>query len=766
MKSAFVQRAARMRSSSNATNLQTIPPPRTSSDYSEEYAAHAASILYQSPLPSQSRLPVYILNAAAFPDSLEVDYDSLLPYVLARLPGEDDLIAGTEYEVVFFAGGQPESATGEKKNGPGIGWYIQVYQVLSRALRKRLQKIYIVHERSWVRVLTEVFGTIVSPKFKKKVVHVSSLSALALYIPLENLLIPPAVYLHDRKVVSDIYVPYATGRRAFGSNEPLPKDSDGNRRLPRALRESTTFLLADSNVKMEGIFRIPPHSTMLGILKEAYDRGQHFIVWKEGQVAQVDPGMDSETLNEVQETDAYGVHLAAGLIKTWYRELKTPIVPERCYDSLRQSFGSPDDEITVEALEQLVSPFSKDSVLPHTSRLILTWHLLPLLSIVTSHEADNKMTPENLAVCFSPALILGSDQLQDAKMTTVIRRILTEAITEWPHGLEEKCCTSQGEFYNALKPPARSEDYEDALPDYAKENATNLDERMRHITLRDADIPEIAPALPPRSSSLPRSRDGQPPLSPLPRRKPAPTVAALPRYSTLMSDPSAPPSYTHGTNFSSDSKQRLQDEQNGFLPEKSARSQSVQAEDVAHDTEPLIDTSIRRAATVTATSSQSRKEPPSPLLSPSLAEIQGAQTMLRSVSGDSTKSDRSDDGVFIKPTWAASSRQASVSSSKSVQRKPSPPISLARNGDRIDSGTHAAPHVPKPRTPSPGLMQRMQSWEKEANASGSSGQKGQVGERKQSVDDLKRLYEERASTVAGLSGLQRTKSNSSQKSRG
>ncbi|TKX18615.1 divergent CRAL/TRIO domain-containing protein [Elsinoe australis] len=764
MKSAFVQRAARMRSGSSTANLQTVPPPESSEDYSNDYASIASSILYQSPLPSQSGLPVYILNAAAFPDSQEVDYDSLLPYVLARLPGEDDLIAGTEYEVVFFAGGQPESVTGEKKSGPGIAWFIQVYQVLGRALRKRLQKIYIVHERSWVRVLTEVFGTIVSPKFKKKVVHLNTLSALALYIPLETLLIPPPVYLHDRKLNPDIYVPYATGNRAFAANEPLPKDSDGRRRLPRVLREATSFLLQDSNLKIEGIFRIPPHSTLLGVVREAYDRGQHFIVWKEGAAASVDPRMSPQTLAEIHESDAYGVMLAAGLVKVWYRELKTPIIPERCYEDLRQSYGTPDVEITQEALVSLLSPHSKESFLPHISRLIIAWHLLPLLSNVTAYEKLNKMTPENLVVCFAPALICGSDQLQDAKMTTVIRRVFSEAVSQWPHGLSESCGTSQSEFLDALKPPSRAEDYEDPLPDMQRENAMALDERMQYISLRDGETPEIAPPLPPRSSSLPRGRDGQPAQSPLPKRKPAPTVSSLPRYSTLMSDPSAPPAYTNGQNMPTDSKQRMQDEQNGFLPEKTSRSQSAQAEQIAQVAAPLSTASVRRSATVTANVSTKPNGPPSPpLLSPSLADIQGAQTMLRSVSGDSTRSDRSDDGVFIKPTWAASSRQTSVSSAKSVTRKPSPPINVTKSGDRVDSGTHAPAYSPKPRTPSPGLMQRMQSWEKEASGSGGSGQKGEIGGRKQSVDDLKRLYEERATTVAGLA---RTKSNSSQRSQG
>ncbi|PNS13974.1 Rho GTPase-activating protein 1 [Sphaceloma murrayae] len=763
MKSAFVQRAARMRSGSSSANLQTIPPPESSEDYSQDYASIAASILYQSPLPSQSGLPVFILNAAAFPDSHEVDYDSLLPYVLNRLPGEDDLIAGTEYEVVFFAGGQPESVTGEKKAGPGIAWFIQVYQVLGRALRKRLQKIYIVHERSWVRVLTEVFGTIVSPKFKKKVAHVSTLSALALHIPIETLLIPPPVYLHDRKLSPDIYVPYATGQRAFTANDPLPQDSTGSRRLPRVLREATTFLLNETNVKTEGIFRIPPHSTMLGVVREAYDRGQHFIVWKESGVSSVDPGMSPQTLAEVHESDAYGVHLAAGLIKVWYRELRTPIVPERCYEDLRQAFGSPETEVTRESLVQLLSPSSEKSVLPLNSRLVLTWHLLPLLSLVSDHEPRNKMTPENLAVCFAPALICGEDQLQDAKMTTVIRKIFTEAIVEWSDGLAEACETSQRDFWNALKAPTRAEDYEDPLPDMQRENAIAMDERIKRISLSDNDTPEPVPTLPPRSSSLPRGRDGQrTPPSPFPKRKPAPTVASLPRYSTLIPNPSQPPTYQNGDHgFQADSKQRLHDEQNGFPAKESARLQSIRADQSSNDSAPLIDISpVKRAATISV---PTRNEAPSPLLSPSLAEIQGAQTMLRSVSGESAKSDRSDDGVFIKPTWAASSRQTSVSSQKSVTRKPTPPLSVTRNGDRVDSGTHAPSYAPKPRTPSPGLMQRMQSWEREAGTSDTGVGKAEVGGRKQSVDDLKRLYEERATTVKGLA---RTKSGSSQRSQG
>ena len=191
----------------SSRHLTSVPPPLSSTEYSLPLANLAARVLYRSPLPSRADLPVYILNAAAFPDSKEVDYDQLLPYVLARLPGEDELIGGSGYEVVFFAGGtgsenvrnRKGSAAGitpgagdgssdangggggsssstansgkNKKSRPGWGWFLQAYQVLTRAMRKRLMKLYVVHEKGWIRVVMEMFATIVSPKVRKKVVH-------------------------------------------------------------------------------------------------------------------------------------------------------------------------------------------------------------------------------------------------------------------------------------------------------------------------------------------------------------------------------------------------------------------------------------------------------------------------------------------------------------------------------------------------------------------------------------------------------------------
>lgn len=163
------QLAHKLRSAS--IPLSTVPPAPTSTEYSASLATLAAHILYPSPLPSPHDLPVYILNAAALPDAKCTNYDALLPYVLAQLPDEEQLIEGQGYELVFFAGGSADGPATTKKGRPGWGWFFQAYHVLSRAMRKRLQKLYIVHEKNWIRILIEMFSTVVSPKFRKKVIH-------------------------------------------------------------------------------------------------------------------------------------------------------------------------------------------------------------------------------------------------------------------------------------------------------------------------------------------------------------------------------------------------------------------------------------------------------------------------------------------------------------------------------------------------------------------------------------------------------------------
>ncbi|KAK6434272.1 hypothetical protein LTR95_009546 [Oleoguttula sp. CCFEE 5521] len=758
--------AVRQQNRNRSASLSALPPTPTSPSYDSSLAAIAASILYLNPSRSSANLPIYIVNAAAFPSAFDVDYDSLLPYVLARLPSEEELIAGQEYEVVFFAGGQVEGATsGEKKDGPGLGWWVLAYQKLSRATRKKLQRLYIVHPRTWVRVLVGVFGTVVSPKFRRKIMHVNSLSGLAIHMSIEKLLIPPAVYLHDRKIAPEIDVPYAgAGRTAFGARSPLPRSLEsGKTRLPRVLRETTTFLLMDSCVKMEGIFRVPPHSVLAGCVKEAYDRGQQWVVWKEKATdprqrrlaIMVQPGIDDKLIREIRLEDAYGVHLAASLVKTWYRELRDPIFPEVSYRHLRERFEDPRQPVKSEDLVDLLLPASPESPLSSISREILTRHLLPTLHAVSQHRQHNKMDPDNLGICFAMALLCGSNQLEDARMTKTIQRILSAAIEAWPE-LREGMGLSEAVFYSDLEPPSDSREYEDP-PDEQRMHRRSVEDVMEghRIQMSEGDdsspvddsgqetgtVASHAPALPPRpvrsraasiaeAASLGATTE-------VPRRKPAPPIPAPPRYSTIFHDtlrseePEAMEVSGPVNGLAGMSLTQISAEENakkGFapLPETQTPQPAVisvpKRKAVVPDGTPPQPTSRNMSGTYTAASSQT----------------DGAADPLPSVSEDG----------FAKPTWAASAR----------------PLAGLRPITMVVSSApdQSSQNLPRVRGPSPGLLRRMNSletgvtggggWSAGGRLEGRDEHRGGLGGdldrrklnlKKASVEDLRRLYEER-----------------------
>jgi Rho GTPase-activating protein 1 len=417
---------------------------------------------------------------------------------------------------------------------------------------------------------------------------------LAHHYPIEDLLIPLSAYLQDRKISPDIHAPYCSGRRAFSANHPFPKSYDGSSRLPRVLREATTFVLMGENIKTEGIFRISAPAKVREILKEAYDRGQKFIIWKDNneilplpQYPQVDD--TKELLEELDQSETYGVHLAASIIKLWYSELKDPLVPQSSYRDLIRFFDS--GEPALELLIDLISPHSDWSCLPSISREILTRHLLPMLAEVVKHKDESKMNAENLAVCFAPTFVCGTDQMEDIKISNILRRILATAVDAWPK-LHEIFAIEEETFWNALKPPSKIDDYEDPLYERSATpeeslapGPADIETQRSGIIMKDNEVydsdqsdgvldsspstppPTLPPALPPRSVPLDtmpppilpaRTRATAPPLPPRPptsdpstvaksasaddvmspssavRRKPAPLLTVPPRYSVVV----------------------------------------------------------------------------------------------------------------------------------------------------------------------------------------------------------------------------------------
>lgn len=578
-------------------------------------------------------------------------------------------------------------------------------------------------------------------------------------------------------------------------------------------------MLLEPNITSEGIFRVPPHAKLRDVLKEAYDRGQKYIVWKDnGVTLPVPPYRNAEhqdeILAEVDPKDAYSVFMAAALIKAWYASLREPVFPTTSYADLRRLYGDAQDVPDLHRLTDLFSPDSEWSLLPFKSRDIIVRHLLPLLDAIAARQESNKMTAENLAVCFAPALLCGPDQIEDAKMSSIIRRVFTHAVDLWSHGLREACGQSPDVFYEELVLPKDEADWDDPVEEKRKsgDDSASLDEQVSGITLEDNEktfegaaqpypYPEVShdempPPLPPRSRvpSAQSSTDSA-------KRKPAPPLQVPPpRYSTVISDAPgdvAESPVTYSATTDGFAPRRNEDQGQSQPPrwdqvssEKSGTRGSTSVSSFAEKinlpkrkilTAAQVDNAERSGPVPASkpswmsygeTTSQSRSAemPISPIITVNDASI--PRRAPPPVPPLFTQSERSSPVTPASPPLGSDAKPASVfefrrpSIPASANRAPttitglarpvypntpSPPIHPVTNRPTSKSNSLPIPS-PKPRSVSPGLLQRMPSFE--ARAPPVVERKmlapNKLNLRKQSVEDLRKLYEERAGTANAL----------------
>ncbi|KAI4246439.1 MAG: hypothetical protein L6R42_009903 [Xanthoria sp. 1 TBL-2021] len=196
-------------------------------------------------------------------------------------------------------------------------------------------------------------------------------------------------------------------------------------------------------------------------------------------------------------------------------------------------------------------------------------------------EEWNHMTAYGLAVCFAPALLRGPDIEEDMKMMAIVRRLLEAMVRNWKEHLAPVFETDPQSFEAELRLPEVLADRQDPLEEGA-DSISPSEAQMSGITLIDNDgsasdtqqedgsdedeapplpqRPTPLPPLPPRPRTFFESEGGRPTLPPRTRsstiaaipitsnptssptngvdnpvkRKPAPTVQPLPRYSMVV----------------------------------------------------------------------------------------------------------------------------------------------------------------------------------------------------------------------------------------
>ena len=158
----------------------------------------------------------------------------------------------------------------------------------------------------------------------------------------------------------------------------------------------------------------------------------------------------------------------------------------------------------------------------------------------------------NLAVCFAPIMLCGPDPVYDFKISCIVRRLLEAMIIRWKASLAPALGIQDWAFEDLIRIPEAIGDREDPLEEcgVVRQSAEAQDNGILLLEDNDEDSGEeveVKPQLPPRPRQS--SRRASPPdeLNSV-RRKPAPPVTTLPRYSTLTSPTFTSPG-DHVNNF-------------------------------------------------------------------------------------------------------------------------------------------------------------------------------------------------------------------------
>ncbi|CAJ0768835.1 397_t:CDS:10, partial [Entrophospora sp. SA101] len=252
-----------------------------------------------------------------------LDEEALAEYVYSKIIYQ---------AVVLFTGGA--------KHKPGWTWMFKAYKSLSR----------------------------------KKIKYINSLSQLAIYVPITQIDIPPAVYEHNLKFEDKITLPPSPNYDEDETsvfNVPIETlmGLEGEKGLPSVVKECVTYL------RSEGVFRRSPSSLLLKQAMAAYNRG-----------------------NPVNLED-YGVHVAAVLLKMFFSHLPIAVFPAETYDALKFIQSKPDYVKRIEYIRSSVFPLLSPAV------IVLLRYVCSLLHEISKRHDKNLMTPYNLAVVFAPNLV-------------------------------------------------------------------------------------------------------------------------------------------------------------------------------------------------------------------------------------------------------------------------------------------------------------------------------------------------------------------------
>ncbi|KAJ3441279.1 rho/rac/cdc gtpase-activating protein [Anaeramoeba flamelloides] len=162
--------------------------------------------------------------------------------------------------------------------------------------------------------------------------------------------------------------------RIFGVPLRVAIEREGREQTsPPSIIEKAIMYLEEKGKFEEGIYRLSGSVLQMRELKEKFDRGKEV------------------SLDGVKDQNTVG-----SLIKLYFRELPEPLLGEKYTPRLSKLSSQSEDVIK----KRLIHVYNN---IPEVNKAVLRW-LLPHLFRVSLQSETNKMTPQNLAIVFSPTL--------------------------------------------------------------------------------------------------------------------------------------------------------------------------------------------------------------------------------------------------------------------------------------------------------------------------------------------------------------------------
>uniref|UniRef100_A0A1A8U7E4 Rho GTPase activating protein 4a n=2 Tax=Nothobranchius furzeri TaxID=105023 RepID=A0A1A8U7E4_NOTFU len=180
----------------------------------------------------------------------------------------------------------------------------------------------------------------------------------------------------------------------------------------------------------EGIFRVPGSQMDVNSLKDAFEQG-----------------------NDPLAGQKYDLDSVAGVLKLYFRCLKTPLFPISSTNQLLEHAHLSNEAERAAQLKAVISSYPEPII-------IVMRYLFAFLHHVSQYSDENMMQPYNLAVCFGPSLVRGEQDDDVVTLQPQINALVKSIIiqhesifpsqSEVPGPVYEKCMSLEQDDSEAL----------------------------------------------------------------------------------------------------------------------------------------------------------------------------------------------------------------------------------------------------------------------------------------------------------------------------